>query len=174
MSEILRPSVKETTMTTYMKIRPVLSLVIIGACVGLGVMAGMIIAPVSAQSTYAKIGYVDVQAVLHSHPQFDSVMTQIQQFEQAKVAEISDYGNVDSLTSEQRQQLMDDIDRIQAEVDAERQRLTEPLIQDVIDATDSVGEESGPEGLEVILEKGSVMWGGLDLTPRIVQRIKGQ
>ena len=59
---------------------------------------------------------------------------------------------------------------IQAEVDAESRRLSEPLIEDVIDATTTIGEESG---IEVILEAGSVMWGGLDLTPLIISRIQG-
>ena len=73
------------------------------------------------------------------------------------------------MTEAEREQFMQDIYRIQDEVDAERQRLTEPLIQDVIDATTAIGHESG---IEVILEAGAVMWGGLNLTPLIVEQLQ--
>ncbi|MCX6646274.1 MAG: OmpH family outer membrane protein [bacterium] len=157
-------------MKTGIENKPFLSLLIIGLLVALGIATGMIIAPVKAQSTFATIGFVDVQKALAAHPDFQPVMTQIQAFEDAKIAELSSYENVDTMTDEQRQQLMTDVNRIQDEVSAERQRLTAPLIQDIVDATTSVGEESG---IEVILEAGSVMWGGLDLTPLIITRITG-
>jgi outer membrane protein len=147
-----------------------ISAAVVGTLVALGIMAGMIIAPVKAQSVYASIGYVDIEAALNSHPQLDSVMAQIRTFQDQKMNELDEYQNVESLTEEQRRALMDDIYRIQDEVDAERQRLTNPLIQDIIDATTAVGEESG---IEVILDAGAVMWGGLDLTPLIITRIQG-
>lgn len=138
--------------------------------VALAVMAGMVIAPVKAQSTYASIGYVDVQEALASHPDLQNVLAQIQAFEDARMDELSSYQDLDSLTDTERQQLMDDLYRLRDEVDQERQRLTEPLIQDVIDATTAIGEESG---IEIILEAGSVMWGGLNLTPLIINHIQG-
>jgi len=128
----------------------------------------MVIAPVMAQSTYASIGFVDVQEALHAHPDLQNVLSQIQTYEQTRLEELSEYEDVDSMTAEQRQQLMEDIYRIRGEVEDERQRLTEPLIQDIIDATTDIGDESG---IEVILEAGSVMWGGLNLTPLVVQRL---
>lgn len=138
--------------------------------VALAVMAGMVIAPVKAQSTYASIGYVDVQEALASHPDLQNILAQIQAFEDARMDELSSYQDLDSLTDAERQQLMDDLYRLRDEVEQERQRLTEPLIQDVIDATTSIGEESG---IEIILEAGSVMWGGLNLTPLIINQILG-
>jgi outer membrane protein len=155
-------------MKTLIETKSIFSLLIIGSLVALGIATGMVIAPVRAQSTYATIGFVDVQKALQAHPDFQPIMTQIQEFEDAKVAELSNYENVDNMTDEQRTQLMTDVNRIQDEVSAERQRLTAPLIQDIVDATTSVGEESG---IEIILEAGSVMWGGLDLTPLIITRI---
>lgn len=147
-----------------------MSFSIVAGLVALGILAGMVLAPVRAQSLYASIGFVDLEAALTAHPSLDSVMTQISQFQDAKIAELDQYGDTENLTDEQRQQMMEDIYRLQSEVEDEKQRLTEPLIQDIIDATTAVGEESG---IEVILEAGSVMWGGLDLTPLIVQRISG-
>jgi len=147
-----------------------MSFSIVAGLVALGILAGMVLAPVRAQSLYASIGFVDLETALTAHPSLDSVMTQISQFQDAKIAELDQYGDNENLTDEQRQQMMEDIYRLQSEVEDEKQRLTEPLIQDIIDATTAVGEESG---IEVILEAGSVMWGGLDLTPLIVQRITG-
>jgi Skp family chaperone for outer membrane proteins len=148
--------------------KSILSVIILGILVAAGIATGMVIAPVMAQSTYASIGYVDVQEALHAHPDLQNVLSQIQTYEQTRLDELSQYQDVDNLTSEQRQQLMEDIYRIREEVEDERQRLTEPLIQDIIDATADIGEESG---IEVILEAGSIMWGGLNLTPLVVQRL---
>lgn len=147
-----------------------ISTVVIGGLVALGVVTGMVIAPVRAQSTYATIGYVNIQDALSAHPDLQPVLTQIQAYEDVRLDELSGYEDLESMTEEERRQMMDDLYRIQEEVDQERQRLTEPLIQDVIDATTAVGEESG---IEIILEAGAVMWGGLNLTPLIVQRIQG-
>lgn len=148
--------------------KPVLSIVILGTLISIGVATGMVVAPVMAQSTYASIGFVDVQEALAAHPDLENVLTQIQQYEQAKIDELGQYGDVDGMTAEERQQFMEEIYRIREEVENERQRLTEPLIQDIIDATSDIGEESG---IEVILEAGSVMWGGLNLTPLVKQRL---
>lgn len=157
-------------MKTNIDTRSLLSILMVGTLVTLGVIAGMVIAPVRAQSTFASIGYVDVQQALAAHPDLQPVLTQIQAFEDAKIEELSGYENVQTMTDEERQRLMEDLSRIQDEVDTERQRLTQPLIQDIVDATTAVGEESG---IEVILEAGSVMWGGLDLTPLIISRMQG-
>ncbi len=150
--------------------RSFMPFLLVATLVALGVMAGMVIAPVKAQSTYASIGFVDVQEALASHPDLQNVLTQIQAFENARMDELASYQELDSLTEAERQQLMEDLYRVRDEVDQERQRLTEPLIQDVIDATTAIGEESG---IEVILEAGSVMWGGLNLTPLIINHIHG-
>ncbi|MCK4721160.1 OmpH family outer membrane protein [bacterium] len=150
--------------------RTFMPFLLVATLVALAVMAGMVIAPVKAQSTYATIGYVDVQEALASHPDLQDVLTQIQAFEDARTDELSSYQELDSLTEAERQQMVEDLDRVRDEVDRERQRLTEPLIQDVIDATTAIGEESG---IEVILEAGSVMWGGLNLTPLIINHIQG-
>ncbi len=153
-------------MITLRQIGP---FVMVGLLVALGIATGMIIAPVRAQSTYASIGYVDVQEALSAHPDLQDVLTQIQQYEDAKLEELAEYGSLEEMTEAEREQFMQDIYRIQDEVDAERQRLTEPLIQDVIDATTAIGHESG---IEVILEAGAVMWGGLNLTPLIVEQLQ--
>ncbi len=150
--------------------RTFMPFLLVATLVALAVMAGMVIAPVKAQSTYASIGYVDVQEALASHPDLQDVLTQIQAFEDARTDELSSYQELDSLTEAERQQMVEDLYRVRDEVDRERQRLTEPLIQDVIDATTAIGEESG---IEVILEAGSVMWGGLNLTPLIINHIQG-
>lgn len=157
-------------MNTRATFRSLMPLILVAVLVAMGVAAGMMIAPARAQSTYASIGYVDVQESLAAHPDLETVLAQIQQYEESRLEELSQYQSRSDLTDEERRQLMEDLYRIQAEVDAERQRLTEPLIQDVIDATSAVGEESG---IEVIIEAGSVMWGGLNLTPLVIQRLHG-
>jgi len=156
-------------MKKILNMKPVVSLGLIAFIVSLGVMTGMIIAPTMAQSTYASIGYVDVEQAIESHPDLQNVMTAIQAFEDAKFAELADqYGDMSSISDTDRQQLMNDLYQVQSEIDNEKQRLTEPLIQDVLDVTAEIGEESG---IEVILEAGSVMWGGLNMTPLVVARL---
>lgn len=157
-------------MNANKSMRPVFLPLVVAGLVALGVLVGMVIAPVRAQSTYARIGYVDVQEALASHPDTQAILTQIQEYEDSRLQELSAYRERSDLTDEERGQLMEELYRIQGEVDAERQRLTEPLIQDVLDATSEVGLESG---IEVILEAGAVMWGGLNLTPEVINRLRG-
>lgn len=146
-----------------------------GVMVAAGIAVGMVIAPVMAQSTYAKIGYVDLEKCISSHPKTQSVMAQINAFQKAKQEELKkEFSSTNTLTDAQRQLLMERLAEVQKEVDAERKRLTEPIIQDVLNATKKIGEESGPSGLEVILEGGSVIYGGLDLTPEVIRRIQKQ
>ena len=147
---------------------PLATFAIVAGLVSLGIMAGMIIAPVRAQSTYANIGFVDVKKALDAHPRKQAVFDQIHAFEQAKMNELAALQAQTNMTDQQRQQLMEKLYQSRDEIDAERQRLTAPLIQDVIDATNAIGQESG---IEVILEGGSVMYGGLDLTPLVIQRL---
>jgi len=158
-------------MKAKYEIKSLLPTIILGSLVALGIIIGMVVSPVRAQSTFASIGYVDLESALETHPELVTIQAQIQAFEEARIEELNaEYGSLDTLSDEQRQQFMQDLYGIQAEVDAESRRLSEPLIEDVIDATTTIGEESG---IEVILEAGSVMWGGLDLTPLIISRIQG-
>ena len=142
---------------------------IVAAMVAIGISVGMVIAPVRAQSTFANVGFVDVEKALAAHPNIENVKAQIKASQDAKMAELSQYQTMGDLTAEQRQQLMDDLYRIQSEVEAERTRLTNPLIDDIVNATGDVGAEAG---VEIILDSAAVMWGGLDLTPLIIQRIQ--
>ncbi|HEX9744911.1 MAG TPA: OmpH family outer membrane protein [bacterium] len=144
---------------------------ILGSCIAVGVMVGMIIAPVRAQSAFASVGYIDVQAALQAHPDLQNVLDQIQVYEDSRKEELNQYTSQSTLTAEQRSQMMEDLYRIQAEVDQERTRLTNPLIDDILQATADVAEES--QSIEIILESGSVMWGGLNLTPLVIDRING-
>jgi Skp family chaperone for outer membrane proteins len=150
------------------KNNPLVTFAIVAGLVSLGILAGMIIAPVRAQSTYANIGFVDIKKALDGHPRKQAVFDQIHAFEQAKMDELAALQAQTNMTDQQRQQLMEKLYQSRDEIDAERQRLTAPLIQDVIDATNAIGQESG---IEVILEGGSVMYGGLDLTPLVIQRL---
>ncbi len=150
------------------EIKPAVIFFSVAVLIGLGLIAGMFMPQARAQSSFLSIGYVDIEEALTSHPQLETVMTQIRQFEDAKINELEEYGDYNTLTEEQRQSLIDDLYRIQEEVEAEKQRLTEPLIQDVIDATVAIGDEYE---IEIILEAGSVMYGGLNLTPLILERL---
>ena len=136
---------------------------------GLGVTAGMVISPANADVA-AVVGYVDSEQALFSHPQYENVKAQVKRVEEEKLNELSGYSNIEQLTDEQRQQLMDDLNRIQAEIDAEAQRLFEPIIQDVLDATVDVGNESG---IEVIVEADIILYGGLNLTPIVIGKLAG-
>jgi len=137
---------------------------------GSGVAAGILFSPAQA-SIDAQVGYVDSQQALYSHPQYQNVKAQVDRVKEQKLNELAGYSNADQLTDAQRQQLMDDLDRIQGEIDAEAQRLFEPIIQDVLDATTEVGTESG---IEVIVEADMVLYGGLNLTPVVIQKLTGQ
>ncbi len=144
--------------------------VLVGALVAMGIATGMIIAPVRAQSTFASIGRVDVEEVLAAHPDLENVVTQLEQFEASKLEELAEYEDRTELTDEERTQLMEELYRIQEEVEMENQRLIEPLYLDILNAAEEVSLESG---IEVILDEKAVLWGGLNLTPLIIQKLQG-
>lgn len=150
---------------------PILTACIVGGLVAIGIAVGMVVAPVRAQSTFASIGYVDVQEALASHPELDNVLAQMDMFEQGKIEELAEYQDRTDLTQAEREALMQALMNAQEEIDAELDRLTTPLIDDIEAVTSEVGLEAG---IEVILEAGAVMWGGLNLTPEIVRRLQNQ
>ena len=152
------------------RINNYLSLAIVGALVAGGIWLGMVITPLRAQSAYYSIGYVDVQKALEAHPRTQAVFEQIRAYEESRRRELGQI-QTQNMTEEQKQQLLARIYQIQSEVEAEKKRLTEPLIEDVLRVTQAIGQESG---LEVILEAGSVIYGGLDLTPEVIRRLQNR
>jgi len=155
-------------MKITIDLRNLITLVSALLILGIGLTAGTFLTPAIAD-VEASVGYVDSQQALFSHPNYENVKAQVQRVEEEKFNELSGYANIDQLTDTQRQQLMDDLDRIQAEIDVEAQRLFEPIIQDVIDATIAVGIESG---IEVIVEADVILYGGLNLTPIVISNLQ--
>jgi Skp family chaperone for outer membrane proteins len=143
---------------------------VVGVLVALGIVAGMVIAPVRAQSTYNTIGYVDIQKALQAHPKRQAVYDQIAAFQQAKMDELTAMQNQNTqMTDAQRQALMDKYYQAKDDIDAETKRLIQPLYEDIHTASAAIGQESG---VEVIIDGGFVLYGGLDLTPLVIQRLQ--
>ena len=104
------------------RINPLINLAVIVGLVSVGIITGMIIAPVKAQSTYARIGYVDIDQAVRAHPQYQTVADQIEAFRQAKEKELNDMKDSmspDTITDAQRQSLVDKVNQIQSDVEAE-------------------------------------------------------
>ena len=151
------------------KFHPFVTFAIIAGLLGLGVIIGMVVAPVRAQSMNDRMGFVDVKKALEEHPKRQSVLDQISAFEEAKRKELPSLGT--EPTKAEIDQYVRKRDQILSEIDKERTRLIAPLIDDVEAKTKKLGEETG---IDFILERGSVLYGGIDLTPKVINRLNGK
>jgi outer membrane protein len=145
-----------------------IALIIVAGFVALGIVVGMVVAPVRAQSMYNSMGYVDIQKALDEHPKRQSVYDQMQTFEKAKMEELPSLDTANATKAQIADYLKKQND-ILDEVQKERERLFAPLIDDVDNMTKAVGKEAG---IEMILDAKSVLYGGIDLTPEVIRRLK--
>jgi outer membrane protein len=151
-----------------MKKQQLSALLIISGFVSLGIVVGMVVAPVWAQSMYNSMGYVDIQKALDEHPGKQAVFDQMQTFEKAKWEELPALDATNPTKAEIADYLSKQ-NEILGAVQKERERLFAPLVDDVEKTTKAVGEEAD---IEMILDAKSVLYGGIDLTPEVINRLK--
>lgn len=110
------------------------------------------------------IGFVDIQAVFEAHPEKEVAEQKLNDEVQTMQAQLEK--EVKDQTQEQRQVTM------QKYQDQLAQR-EEELISQVIATIDEVIREVADEsGIQVVLEKKSVIYGGEDLTQQVKDRIQ--
>ncbi len=112
------------------------------------------------------IGVVDMQRALDAHPRKAASERALQEFFQAKQREFAERSK--GLTAEQRQLL----DReLQQQFLAKRQELLGGLDKEIRATVEAVART---EGVSVVLERSVVLFGGVDLTDKVITKVTGK
>ena len=127
------------------------------------VAAGMIAFGAMFSVSAAGIGYVNSNALLAAHPKMQKA--QLDMRAAAQKAEESFKSRSAGKTDQEKQQIATEL---QKEMDQKEKSTMQPILSDIMKAIQQVRQE---KGLDVILEQGAVVEGGVDVTSAVAQKI---
>lgn len=127
------------------------------------VAAGMIAFGTMFSASAAGIGYVNSNALLQSHPKMQKA--QLDMRTAAQKAEETFKKRSAGKTDQEKQQIAMEL---QKEMDQKERSAMQPILSDIMKAIQQVRQE---KGLDVILEQGAVVDGGVDVTSSVVQKL---
>lgn len=127
------------------------------------VAAGMIAFGAIFSASAAGIGYVNSNALLQSHPKMQKA--QLDMRTAAQKAEETFKKRSAGKTDQEKQQIAMEL---QKEMDQKERSAMQPILSDIMKAIQQVRQE---KGLDVILEQGAVVDGGVDVTSSVVQKL---
>ncbi len=127
------------------------------------VAAGMIAFGAMFSASAAGIGYVNSNALLQSHPKMQKA--QLDMRTAAQKAEETFKKRSAGKTDQEKQQIAMEL---QKEMDQKERSAMQPILSDIMKAIQQVRQE---KGLDVILEQGAVVDGGVDVTSSVVQKL---
>lgn len=136
----------------------------------IGILIAAIFAPGIAGATSSTVGIIDLEKAVTAHPSYESKMSQFETYKEQESAKLDLYRNKEVLTDADKDAIVDLRLEIDTNVATKYAELFDPLTNDVINAVKTVGDESG---IEAILDAQVVLYGGLDLTPAVVNLLKG-
>ena len=116
------------------------------------VAAGMIAFGAFFSTSAAGIGYVDTNAALQSHPKMQKAQENFEKRSQGK-------------SDQEKQQIMTEI---QKEMNQKESSTMQPIFNDVRKAIQQVRQE---KGLDIVLEQGAVVDGGVDITKDVTAKL---
>lgn len=125
--------------------------------------AGMIAFGAMFSASAAGIGYVNSNALLQAHPKMQKV--QLDMRTAAQKAEASFKSRSAGKTDQEKQQIATEL---QKEMDQKERAAMQPILSDIMKAIQQVRQE---KGLDVILEQGAVVDGGVDVTSAVAQKL---
>lgn len=134
-----------------------------------GVVAAIAVLGVLAFGSVAfaeeKIGVIDSQKIVFQHPKFEGITKQMQQISKTKETEMKT-----AVDSEKDQDKKAEIYQAKRrELAQEEQRLMQPLFQEAQMAVRTVAKL---KSITVVIEKGAVYFGGIDITDDVIQELK--
>ncbi|MDI6869797.1 MAG: OmpH family outer membrane protein [Bacillota bacterium] len=140
----------------------ILALVLVGVAAAAG-LTGWSLARADRVST---IGYVDTARVANEFPDMKAMR---QQLEKETAAMQQEYDrNSASLSQEDKVKLFQEY---QAKLDKKKEALVSAALAKVVQVTGDVAKK---QGLTVVLEKQSVLYGGADITDAVIRAGGGQ
>ena len=112
-----------------------------------------------------KIGVIDSQKIVFQHPKFEGITKQMQQISKTKETEMKT-----AVDSEKDQDKKAEIYQAKRrELAQEEQRLMQPLFQEAQMAVRTVAKL---KSITVVIGKGAVYFGGIDITDDVIQELK--
>lgn len=127
------------------------------------VAAGMIAFGAMFSVSAAGIGYVNSNALLAAHPKMQKA--QLDMGAAAQKAEESFKSRSAGKTDQEKQQIATEL---QKEMDQKEKSTMQPILSDIMKAIQQVRQE---KGLDIILEQGAVVDGGVDVTSAVAQKL---
>ena len=119
----------------------------------------------SLASAEEKIGVIDSQKIVFQHPKFEGITKQMQQISKTMETEMKT-----AVDSEKDQDKKAEIYQAKRrELAQEEQRLMQPLFQEAQMAVRTVAKL---KSITVVIEKGAVYFGGIDITDDVIQELK--
>ena len=135
---------------------------IIGLVIGMAIVT--FVTPGFAGAAGSTIGFIDVHKAVTSHPNYDANMTVFDDFETLQYARLDSYRDRE-LTDTEKTEVLSIRLEIEEAVADKLSELTLPMEDDVWNAVQIVGAESG---IEMIVDSQIVLYGGMDLTPAVI------
>lgn len=127
------------------------------------VAAGMIAFGAMFSVSAAGIGYVNSNALLAAHLKMQKA--QLDMRAAAQKAEESFKSRSAGKTDQEKQQIATEL---QKEMDQKEKSTMQPILSDIMKAIQQVRQE---KGLDIILEQGAVVDGGVDVTSAVAQKL---
>ncbi|ADL13686.1 OmpH family outer membrane protein [Acetohalobium arabaticum] len=142
----------------------------------LGIGAVVVLSPmVKAKSEVKKaVAYVDFGKLLKNHPKRDEVDAEFNQYYQNLKEELGSelQSKLEETSGDERQKLLQNYNqRLNEQVKQRQAELLQPLKED-IDAT--IKKVAAKEEVAVVLHKESVVYGGNDLTDKVLKAMEEQ
>ena len=125
--------------------------------------AGMIAFGAMFSASAAGIGYVNSNALLQAHPKMQKAQLDMRTAAQYPEASINSRSAVK--TDQEKQHIATEL---QKEMDQKERAAMQPILSDIMKAIQQVRQE---KGLDVILEQGAVVDGGVDVTSAVAQKL---
>ena len=118
-----------------------------------------------ASAADEKVGFVDEMAVLQQFPKFKQAQQQIEAIGKKK----SDTAKAafDKETDEKKKANI--VQTLQLEMREEEAKLMNPILKEI---NDTIGKVAKTKGITIVLNKGLVYYGGIDITNDVVTALK--
>lgn len=112
-----------------------------------------------------RIGFIDTQRVLSSHPKYDAAQKQIEAFVKKK-SETARTAAEKETDAKKRAEI---IDKARKESGEEERKIMNPL---TVDLNNTIASVAKNKGVTVVLNKILIYFGGVDLTDDVVKALK--
>lgn len=119
-----------------------------------------------------KVGYIDVNRVVESHPRIDKAKKDLNDFAQKTKADYQKQLDeaVKNKTAAEAQQIKAEYEaRLNEVVNQKWQDLLKPILNDIRKATSDVAKKNG---IDIVLRGDTIVIGGIDITDDVIKAIK--